>query len=607
MDRALHLSRRLLICVVAAGVLGLPLSFAWAVTHTEVTEKIGTSPTTFTLSTQGHSEVRLGIAGTVYLPESRGPLGVVATVDGPGDPGAGDGDLANYVRPEMLELYAGLFHDPEDAVAQYVDLVEAELKHQLLVSGVVVALVGGVGLLVLLELLPVRLQRDRRRDTVRVGLAALLVLGMTTGLATVQLQGSTGGRGPTSGTYELTALDDTLADGATTDSPVVRALLGGALAKTRVLVERQEAAERDYRAAAEAGLDEQADLMAGPEDGELSVMMQSDMHCNTTMIRLQRRVFSMLDDAGDAPSLLAISGDLTTNGTAAEGTCIADERAIAGDAPVAAIGGNHESAGSEEQMADAGMEVLDGSVEEVGGVRVLGDNDPSRTELFGTTALRGDEGQEGQGQRLREVASDADSDERPDLVLVHEAYAAQAFLEIESVADLLESPETSLTEPPDDVEADGVGDVPAGALFYGHWHRQVPPRVLWNSDGTWTLLMELDTTGGAVDTPTINNFSTPWSRPQQEASFPVVFLDEDSRLVTGYQLYRFGTDGTVTVEPRVDVGATPPEEVTAPAEQGDAYVGSQDTCPARAAYPTNAPTSSRVCATTKGVTRPQRR
>ena len=554
MKPAVRIVRRLLLCMVVAGVVGFPLSVSWAVTHTEVTEKIGTSPTTFTLSTQGHSEIRLGIAGTVYVPEAQGPLGVVATVDGPGDPGAGDGDLANYVRPEMLELYAGLFHDPVAAVSQYVELVEAELRRQLLVSGLVVALVGGAGLFVLLELLPVRLQRDRRRDTARVALAVALVLAMTTGLGLVQLRGSEGGRGPTVGTYALTSLDDSVAAGATTDSPVIRALLGGAIAKTQLLVQRQEDAERDYRDVAEQSLDDQAALMTGPEDGELAVMMQSDMHCSTTMIRLQRQVFSMLSETDDAPSLLAATGDLTTNGTAAEGTCIADEAAITGGVPVAAVPGNHESAVSEEQMADAGMQVLDGSIEEVGGVRVLGDRDPSRTELFGGSALRGEEDQDDQGRRLRGVA--AEEDDRPDLVLFHEAYAAEAFLEVESVRDLLAEEPESLTAPPVDADDDGVGDVPAGAVLYGHWHRSIEPRVLWNSDGTWTFLMELDTTGGAVDTPTINNFSTPWSRPQQEASFPVLFLDEETRLVTGYQLYAFDTDGTVTVAPRVDVGGT---------------------------------------------------
>jgi hypothetical protein len=96
--------------------------------------------------------------------------------------------------------------------------------------------------------------------------------------------------------------------------------------------------------------------------------------------------------------------------------------------------------------------------------------------------------------------------------------------------------------------------LPVGAVFYGHWHRSFEPRVVWNSDGTWTLVMELDTSGCAVDTPTLNHFSTPRSRHQQEASFPVVFWDRGSGLVTGYQLYRFETDGTATVEPRVDVG-----------------------------------------------------
>ncbi len=139
-------------------------------------------------------------------------------------------------------------------------------------------------------------------------------------------------------------------------------------------------------------------------------------------------------------------------------------------------------------------------------------------------------------------------------MLVHEAYAAQAFLGVESVSALLVDNESSPTTPPVDGD-DGVDDVAASAVFYGHWHRSIKPRVIWNSDGTWTLLMELDTSGGAVDTPTINNFSTPWSKPQQEASFPVVFLDDVTRLVTGYQIYRFATDGRAIVEPRVEIGA----------------------------------------------------
>ncbi len=64
---------RWVVCVAAAAILGLPTAAAWAVTHTEVEDDIGTTPTTFTLSTRGQSEVRLGIAGTVYVPRAIGP------------------------------------------------------------------------------------------------------------------------------------------------------------------------------------------------------------------------------------------------------------------------------------------------------------------------------------------------------------------------------------------------------------------------------------------------------------------------------------------------------------------------------------------------------
>ena len=551
--RARDIALRWLACVLVAGLLGAPLAVGWAITHTVVEEKIGTTPTRFTLSTEGHSELRLGIAGTIFVPRAVGPFGVVATVDGPGDPGAGDGDLANYVRPEMLALYTGIFHDPGPAIEQYVGLVQVELRHQAIQALLVVALGGGLLLLGLSYLVPLR-RMSSVRDRLRLGVAAALVLATSASLGLTQVDAHDAGR-ESDGVYTLDVLDGTLADGATTDSPVIRALTSGALAKARVLVERQEKAEAKYRSSAMDDLRSQTALMAGPSEGETAVIMQSDMHCNTTMIRLQTAVVDMLREqhSDDVPALMGITGDLTTNGTAAEGTCIREEREIMGEAPVAAVTGNHESDVSAEQMADSGMTVLDGAITEIAGVRVLGDGDPSRSELFGASRLRGEEGQADVGERLRQEAIDA-GDERPDLMLVHEAYAAQAFLGVDSVSSLLENNDVSPTTSPVDGD-DGIDDVPAAAVFYGHWHRSIEPRVIWNSDGTWALLMELDSTGGAVDTPTINNFSTPWSKPQQEASFPVIFLDQETRLVTGYQIYRFQTNGTAIVEPRVRIGA----------------------------------------------------
>ena len=539
---------RTLVCLLVAAVLGAPLALSWALTHTEVVSQVGTSPTTFALSPGDTSEVRLGIAGTVFVPESRSGVGIVATVTGPGDPGTGDGDLADYVRPEMVKLYAGLFHHPEEAVEEVVDLVEEEFLRQLVTAECVLTLAGGALLLALSYLLPAPRGPGRGRTVLRVGTAAVLLVTASGALAWVQVQVQAREPGAaTAGRYDLPVLDGTLAEGSTTNSPVLRALLGGAVAKATTLVERQGAAVAAYRSSAEESLAGQMEAMQGPGDGELAVLVQSDMHCNLAMIALQSQVVSQLHEqhGDDAVALMAIAGDLTTNGTAAEGTCIEDEAAIAGDIPIAAITGNHETELSAEQMAGAGMTVLDGSTEEVGGVRVLGDGDPSRTELFGGSALRGEETQQGQGRRLLDVAS---GDDPPDVVMVHEGYAAAAFLGVEDMRTFLESP-TPLVEP--------VDDVPASAVLYGHWHRSVEPRVVWNSDGTWTFVMELDTSGGAVATSTIDNFSTPWSPPRQPAAFPVLFLDEDSRLVTGYQLYRFEVDGTVVVEPRVEVGAPP--------------------------------------------------
>lgn len=542
----LRLVARLLGAVLLSGILTLPLALGWAINRAEVRELVGITPTTFSLTTSGHSEVRLGVPGTVYLPMARGPFGVVATVEGPGDPDVGNGDLASYVTPEMLRLYAGLFHDPEPALTAYVDQLVAEVRHQLLLAVLTLAGLGGVTVFALSTLLPAMVpggSAGYRRRAVAFG----LVLVATTVVTVVQVRPAAPDVHPSSGVYPLPALDGTPVEGSTTNSPVLRALLGTSVPKIQALISRQDQSEREFRETASASLTAQRANLAGPEDGEVTLLLQSDMHCNTAMTRLQQQVAVMLGEqfGPDVPSLLAISGDLTTNGTAAEGTCIKDLAGIAGERPVVAVTGNHESDVSRRQMGDAGMVVLDGSATEVGGLRVLGDEDPARSELFGPTRLRGDRTQAEVGAELYDEASGG----RVDMVLVHEAYAAASFVGVDDMRSFLDG--RGSTNAP---AQDGIRDLPASAVFYGHWHRDVEPRVVWNSDDTWTLVMELNTSGGAIATPTLGRFSTPWSRPQQEASFPVVFLDEETRLVTGYQLYRFDPDGTVSVLPRVDVG-----------------------------------------------------
>jgi hypothetical protein len=525
-----------------------PAVVGWAVASTTVREPIGVSPTTFTLTTAGHSELRLGIAGTIVVPRSRGPFGVVATVDGAADPEASSTDLAAYVSPRMLRLYTGLFHDPERAMQGYVDLLQRQLLHRLLSGELVATAVLGSVFLLVRQLSGSRGRLLPDRTVSAVGIVVLLLL-TSAGAGLVQLRLDDSRDNATSADYALPGLEGTPAAGASTNSPVLRLLLEDAVSKIHKLVARQDKSVEAFRRRAETDLRQQsaAGAIAVPRAGEHAVLMQSDMHCNETMIAVQRQVRRLLQEHFREGTLaaMAITGDLTTNGTPAEGACIRDEAEIAGGLPVVAVTGNHESQTSIEQMKDAGMDVLDQSRAKVDDISMLGAADPSRTELFGATALRGDETEEDVGRKLYAAAL-ADP---PELVLVHEAYAVAPFVGTDDMVGFLDH-RGSATRPYDD----RVRDLPASAVLYGHWHRHVPPRVVWNSDKTWTLVMELNTSGGAVAQPTLGHFSTPWSIPQQEASFPVLFLDKATGLVTGYQMFRFATDGTATIEPRVDVG-----------------------------------------------------
>jgi hypothetical protein len=303
---------RVLAVAAASALVALPLAAAWALTQTRAADTIGVSPTTFSIGTGGHSELRLGIAGTVYLPVARGPFGLVASVDGPAavspDASGRERDLASLVSPEMLELYAGIFHEPEKAVRGYIDLVVDQAVRNFLVAELVLTAAGTCTVLVLRRVLPRPTPSSRPRLRVAAAVATLTVA--STVLAGLVVAG-TDADTPGAGVYTLPALDGTPAAGATTSSPLLGLLLGDAIPKVEKLVDRQEQRSAAYAERAEAGLAAQASTMAGPRDGEVAVLMQSDMHCNETMIRLQTRVDQMLRDTfgAEVPAVMAITGD----------------------------------------------------------------------------------------------------------------------------------------------------------------------------------------------------------------------------------------------------------------------------------------------------------
>ncbi len=560
----------LALCVATLAVVTLPLAVERGLENTVVRDTIGVVPATLTVTGTSNSRLELGILGSLTLPLSRGPFGINAAVDGPPATVSGSESVASYFSPELVEVYSGLFHDPGTATQGYVDLVLAEFRREVLKASLLFSLTGGALLLLLLRVLdPTLRDRLHHHRLVAAGTVLPAAFVLCAGVAWFEFRQWPGSQDPPRAAYSLPSLDGTDVEGAVTDSAVLRLAIEDAIPKIQRLIDRQDSRTTGYVASAMQQLEEQSLFMVGPEENEVAIMMQSDMHCNAAMTVLQRRVVELLNEKyGEGTvSLMAITGDLTTNGTAAEGACIRDQAAVADGAPVVAVAGNHESRLSADQMAGAGMTVLDGSTTEVAGTTVLGRNDPARTELFGPTRLRGEATQRSVGEELYEKALE----DRPELVLVHEGYSVEAFLgdEVRDVRRFLDEAGS-----PTDRYEDGIRDLPASAVFYGHWHRDVPPRVVWNSDGTWTLVMELNTSGGAIATPTLNHFSTPWSQPQQLASFPLLFKNRETGLITGYQLYNFEPDGTVRIDPPVPVG--PPDAVAPVPTETDAGEGADE-------------------------------
>lgn len=155
--------------------------------------------------------------------------------------------------------------------------------------------------------------------------------------------------------------------------------------------------------------------LAVSEPGTRFAVLTTDLHCNLDVIRLAGR----LDTLAGA-SLHLDGGDLTMTGSEPEQICVdALSAAVPQQVARAATIGNHDSQTTAAQLRGRGWTVMDGSVVEVGGLRLLGDVDPERT-VPGSSAPRGRENAVEVGRRLAQVSCAAP--ERPDLVLIHQPY-----------------------------------------------------------------------------------------------------------------------------------------------------------------------------------------
>lgn len=235
-------------------------------------------------------------------------------------------------------------------------------------------------------------------------------------------------------------------------------------------------------------------------DEPVTFLLISDLHCNVGMAPL---IASLATMSGAAAVLDA--GDTTMNGTSVEQYCVSTfARAIPDGVDLITAPGNHDSAETTAQYARAGAVVLDGSVIDVHGMRLLGDHDPKATRLIQTQTQ--EESYSAVGARLADVAC-ADPD-GVDVVMFHNPRAAPNML------------------------ADGC--VPA--LLSGHMHTRTDPEQI----GQGIRYISSSTAGAQENEPRIGPL-------KGTAEMTLLRWDPTTRRIVDWQLVEIGTDASATV------------------------------------------------------------
>ena len=251
----------------------------------------------------------------------------------------------------------------------------------------------------------------------------------------------------------------------------------------------------------------------------VTVVLVSDLHCNVGMAPLIRTL--VLRSKAD---LVLDAGDTTLNGTSVEQYCVTTfARAIPSGVELVTSPGNHDSRETTGNYAKAGATVLDGSVVEVDGLRILGDRDPNETRVgAGGTALAGQESASEEGERLAHVA--CDDEDGVDLLLIHTPAVGQPAL--------------------------ASGCVPA--QISGHLHKRYGPERV----ELGIRYVSSSTAGATLGQPTVGPLNG-------VAEMTVLRWDPAERRFVDYQLVQVRPDTTASVSPRLTWPATPIEPTPA--------------------------------------------
>ena len=542
--RALRAVAHYLGASLVVGLVSLPVALEQAVEDVSFDDALGTLPVEMSLCHEGRSTLETGLLGDLHWNRTGAYwLGIRARVTQPPQAGA---TLASYADRRFIQANLEFIDDPDAAIATYAAEFRSLIVRQTAITASVTGLVGGLIVVALLRRRgPDGETRHRRLVLAAVAVAALAASG---GAATLlfdrwSCNGETQPGLAFPGIPELRF-----------SSPQTLELARQVRPFIEKNTERIEERTAEFTNAAEESFAEALDLRASalqPGVGEVVVLAEADPQGSYVGTAVRTVLVAQLVEAlgPGAITLRTISGDVTSNGTVAEDDFVEEEAAVGDELPTVAVGGDHDSETTLDQMDDHGMVVPDLRTEEVAGRSVSGANDVEQKGLFGSLVTN-DSGiaEHELGARLREEVAE----QQAGIVLLHQPDAVAGYLGLDDL-EPVRALDGSHTEPYDD----GIADVPPGTVSMGHLHDLDGPWVLWNTDGdevTWTVVDQLGTAGGAEEAPTFNRFSTPVSIPLKQLTFRLQYVDEESGLQTGFATVTCGLGGRCSVSDRTDVG-----------------------------------------------------
>lgn len=535
---------------LAASAVVAPSSFIHGMKEAKVSTNIGHLPATLGFTGNGESSLKLGIAGSFYLPVNRYGFGITAQIDGP--PLTGTEGFGAYFEPTFLETYSALIDNPHDAMEGYTALLTDDARQKGVRYALPrIALLSGLGMVAYRKFSGITCVRQSKyplaAKAVGAAAACTLLAGINTMQANYELHSWIQHEPAQDVRYPLPIFESSELAGMTTDNQDLAVLVRKAEPVARKYADRQRQQNVKFKRRAYKTLEAQKHNIVLPGKNEKAIMGQADMHSSKLMIDIQSEVVRQYNEIGGQGTIdmLLIAGDLTF-GTAAEKGAVNAISKISNGAPTVAVEGNHESDVSRDQIESSGMKLLDRDIISVNNTTILGIADPQRTAFLGRSKFAKNLNETIIGEEAFYIAKD----KNPDVVMLHQPAAVESFVGTSDIKSLVKSPgsDTIPTE-------DGIRDLPASVIVAGHWHSELPFRVAWNSDGSWTLIAVLNTAGGAIENPTVNNFSLPNATPRKLASFPVFIQNTESGLIVGYQLFRVKPDGTVKVDKFTKIGS----------------------------------------------------